>query len=47
MDGERRHAGLGDSTGDLRAMSAGGSVIVGGSNIWDANNGVRSLAGTH
>ena len=35
--------GLGDSTGDLRAMSAGGSVIVGGSNIWDANNGVRSL----
>ena len=34
---------LGDSTGDLRAMSADGSVIVGGGVIWDANNGIRSL----
>ena len=35
--------GLGDGTGELRAMSADGSVIVGGSVIWDANNGTRSL----
>jgi len=35
--------GLGDSTGDLRAMSADGSVMVGGNTIWDANNGARSL----
>ena len=35
--------GLGDSTGDLRAMSADGTVIISGNAIWDANNGIRSL----